>query len=70
VCEAQLHDHLLQVVRKCIEPVSPQEFTMEEGGTIFFRGRLYVPQQSEVKMDMLREAHRTPYMVHPGETKM
>jgi hypothetical protein len=23
-----------------------------------------------VKMDILREAHRTPYMVHLGETKM
>ena len=43
---------------------------MEEDGTIFFRGRLCVPQKSEVKMDILREAHRTPYMVHPGETKM
>jgi hypothetical protein len=41
-----------------------------EDGTVFFRGRLCVPQKSEVKMDILREAHRTPYMVHPGETKM
>jgi hypothetical protein len=43
---------------------------VEEGVTIFFRGRLYVPQKSKVKMDILSEAHRTPYMVHPGETKM
>jgi hypothetical protein len=43
---------------------------MEEDETIFFRGRLCVPQKSEVKMDILKEAHRTPYMVHPGETKM
>jgi hypothetical protein len=28
------------------------------------------PQKSEVKMNILREAHHTPYMVHPGETKM
>jgi hypothetical protein len=33
-------------------------------------GRLCVPQKSEVKMDILREAHKTPYTVHPGETKM
>jgi hypothetical protein len=43
---------------------------VEEGVTIFFRGHLYVPQKSKVKMDILREAHRTPYMVHLGETKM
>jgi hypothetical protein len=65
-----LHDHLLQEVRKCMEAGRPWEFTMEEGGTIFFRCRLCVPQKSEVKMDILREAHRTPYMVHMGETKM
>ena len=70
VCEAQLHDRLLQEVRKRIEAGRPREFIMEEDGTIFFRGRLCVPQKSEVKMDILREAHRTPYMVHPGETKM
>jgi hypothetical protein len=70
VREAQLHDRLLQEVRKCIEAGRPREFTMEEDGTIFFRGRLCVPQKFEVKMDILREAHRTSYMVHPGEAKM
>jgi hypothetical protein len=33
-------------------------------------GRLCVPQKSKVKMDFLREGHRTPYTVHPSETKM
>jgi hypothetical protein len=70
VHEAQLHARLLQEVHKRIEADSPREFTMEEDGTIFFRGCLCVPLKSEVKMDILREAHRTPFMVHPGETKM
>jgi hypothetical protein len=35
-----------------------------------FRGHFCVPPKSEAKMDILREAHHTPYMVHPGETKM
>jgi hypothetical protein len=70
VREAQLHDRLLQEVRKHIELGRPRKFTMEDDETIFFRCRLYVPQKSEVKMDILRKAHRTPYMVHPGETKM
>jgi hypothetical protein len=29
-----------------------------------------VPQKSEVKTNILREAHKTPYTVHHGETKM
>ena len=36
----------------------------------FLRRRLCVPQKAVVKMEILREAHRTPYMVHLGETKM
>jgi len=67
---AQLQDHLLQAVCKRILVGRPHEFSMEEDGTIFLRGRLCVPQKAVVKMEILREAHRTPYMVHPGETKM
>ena len=47
----------------------PREFSMEEDGTIFLRGRLCVPQKAVEKMVILRETHRTPYMVHLGETK-
>ena len=67
---AQLQDRLLQAVRKHIKAGRPHEFSMEEDGTIFLRGRLCVPQKAIVKMEILREAHRSPYTVHPGETKM
>ena len=29
-----------------------------------------MPQRSQVKEDILKKAHRTRYMVHPGENKM
>jgi hypothetical protein len=48
----------------------PREFTIDENDLVRFRGHLCVPQKSEVKMDILREAHKTPYTVHPSETKM
>jgi hypothetical protein len=70
VREAQQHDRLIQEVRKRIADGRPREFNIDEHGAIRFRGRLCVPQKSDVKMDILREAHRTPYTVHPGETKM
>jgi hypothetical protein len=38
VREAQLYVCLLEEVRKCIKAGRPWEFTMEEDGTIFFRG--------------------------------
>jgi hypothetical protein len=70
VREAQQHDHLLLEVRKRISAGKSKEFSVDEHGAIRFRGRLCVPQKVDVKMDILREAHRTPYTIHPGETKM
>jgi hypothetical protein len=61
---------LIQEVRKRIANGCPWEFSIDENKLVRFRGRLCVPQKSEVKIDILREGHQTPYTVHPGETKM
>ena len=66
---AQLHDRLLQTVRKHILAGRPREFSMEEDGTIFLTHRLCVPQKAAIKIVILREAHRAPYMEQLGETK-
>jgi hypothetical protein len=68
---AQQQDRLLQEARKRVDDGKSREFTIDEKlrGRCF-RGRLCVPQKSEVKTDILREAHKTPYTVHPDETKM
>jgi hypothetical protein len=67
---AQQQDRLLQEARKRVGDGKPHEFTIDEKYLVHFRGRLCVPQKSEVKMDILRESHKTPCTVHPGETKM
>jgi hypothetical protein len=61
---------LIQEVHKRIANGRPREFSIDENDVVRFRGRLCVPQKSEVKMDILIEGHRTPHTVHPGETKM
>jgi hypothetical protein len=60
----------LQEARKRVGDGKPREFTIDENDLVCFRGRLCVPHKSEVKMDILREAHKMHYIVHPGETKM
>jgi hypothetical protein len=70
VWEAQQQDRLIHEVRKRIPNGRPREFSIDENDVVHFRGRLYVPQKSKVKMDILREGHQTPYIVHPGETRM
>lgn len=68
--EAQQHDRLLQQVRKRLDEGKKGDFSLDESGALRFKGRLCVPQKAQVKNDILREAYRTPYTVHPGETKM
>jgi hypothetical protein len=70
VLEAQHQDRLLLDVRKRIHEWKVGDFTLDASGTIRFRGRLCVPQRSQAKEDILKEAHRTRYTVHPGENKM
>ena len=46
------------------------EFSLSPDGILHFRGRLCIPDDLELKEQILSEAHSTPYSVHPGATKM
>ena len=46
------------------------EFSLSPDGILHFRGRLCIPDDPELKEQILSEAHSTPYSVHPGATKM
>ncbi|KAL5545327.1 hypothetical protein UlMin_009111 [Ulmus minor] len=46
------------------------EFQVSSDGVLHFKGRLCVPDDPELKNQILSEAHSTPYSVHPGATKM
>ena len=45
-------------------------FTMSEGQILRYKGRVCVPNDLEIKDRILKEAHTTPYSLHPGTTKM
>jgi hypothetical protein len=45
-------------------------FTVDEAGVLWYKGRLCVPSNSELKQVILKEAHHTIYSIHPGGTKM
>ena len=46
------------------------EFNMSNDGVLRFRNRLWVPNDFALKKEIMEEAHRTPYSMHPGSTKM
>ena len=46
------------------------DFQVSEDGVLKFRGRLCVPNDARVKEEILSEAHRSHYSIHPSSTKM
>nr|XP_033513240.1 uncharacterized protein LOC117277920 [Nicotiana tomentosiformis] len=46
------------------------DFTLKKEGTLFYKNRLYVPNDNELRKNILIEAHSLPYAMHPGGTKI
>ena len=45
------------------------DFVLVEG-VLYFRDRLCIPAQEDLKQTVMFEAHHTRYSMHPGSTKM
>ena len=45
-------------------------FSIDDKGTVFFEGRIAVPQVQSLKDVIPKEAHDTPLSIHPGSAKM
>ena len=46
------------------------EFTVASNGTVRFKGRIYVLDSVELRVQLLKEAHETPYSVHLSTIKI
>ena len=46
------------------------DFLTKEDESLWYNSRLCVPDNSELKKKIMKEAHSTPYIAHPGSTKM
>ncbi|XP_071680976.1 uncharacterized protein [Lolium perenne] len=66
----QLDDKFIMEEIKRIDEGRPLEFHLGESGSLWFQKRICVPDNDEIKEVILREAHQTPYSIHPGSTKM
>jgi hypothetical protein len=45
-------------------------FEEDEPGFLWYKAYICVPADSELKEVIMKEAHETPYSIHPGGTKM
>ena len=46
------------------------DFSLNEKGLMLYKNRLYVPNAPEIKLLILNEVHKSPYLGHLGYQKM
>ncbi|XP_077248532.1 uncharacterized protein LOC143888109 [Tasmannia lanceolata] len=65
---AQIDDE--GILKLKAEVDSKPKFSVGEDGCLFFKDRICVPAKEEIRRDILDEAHKSRYTIHPGNTKM
>jgi hypothetical protein len=45
-------------------------FSEEDEGVLWYKGRIYVPNNKKLKDKILHEAHESAYSIHPRGNKM
>ena len=53
-----------------IEEGKGTEFSVKEDGSLYYKDRVCVTNDSELKKSILEEAHSGSFSMHPGSTKM
>ena len=68
IIEGQTKDPFLtDEIRRIVEG-RQSPFELREQNSLWFQGRICVPDDPEIKEIILTEAHQTPYSIHPGST--
>ena len=57
-------------VIEAIHSGKKKDLRLDEDGCIRYEDRLWVSPASELKKEILREAHSSPYSIHPRSSKM
>ncbi|KAK8636992.1 hypothetical protein V6N13_064424 [Hibiscus sabdariffa] len=66
----QLQDSSLLPIIKQVEQGTTEVYSFDQDGVLCFRGRYCVPDDDQLKQTILREAHSSPYAMHPGGDNM
>ena len=66
VLEAQKNDEKISTIVSQIGEGKETEFSVNEDGSLYYKDRVCVPSDNELKKSILEEAHA----MHPGSTKM
>ncbi|KAL5563636.1 hypothetical protein UlMin_033383 [Ulmus minor] len=67
---AQELDPELNRIREAVKNGTNTEFSLSSDGVLGLKDRICIPNDEELRKQLLEDAHTTPYSVHPGATKM
>ena len=67
---SQNSDEFAHKMREQISKGESKDFVVTDDDLLRFQTRLYVPPRDGLREEILEEAHRSKYTIHPGATKM
>lgn len=67
--EAQKGQKSIEGIKDRMKRETVPGFTVDSKGVLWYKGRICVPSESELRQTILSEAHDTLYSIHPGGTK-
>ena len=70
VIEAQKKDEKIAAIVSQIGNGKETELTVNENGILYYKGRVCVPDDNDLRKVILEEAHSGSFAIHPGSTKM
>ena len=68
--EAQKEDTEIALWARQVQEGKKQKHVISDDGYLYYGNRVCVPNIGELKQSILTEAHNSPYVMHPGSTKM
>ena len=70
VLEAQKNDEKISSIVKQIGDDKETEFTVNENGVLYYKDRVCVPDDNDLRKAILEETHSGSFAIHPSSTKM
>ena len=68
--DAQKKDVKLQEILQLVRNGNKTDYFIDENGGLFYKSRLCVPNDMELKKKLMYESHNTVFTMHPGGNKM
>jgi hypothetical protein len=68
--KGQIEDEKIQKIKRNIREEKSPGFLEDDEGVLWYKGRICVPNNKELKDKILREAHKSAYSIHSGRNKM